>query len=100
VVRARQEMDITLCEYNIIHGFTSVNVEPSRVGATRHRGRNLNKELRREVGSGVSLSASFVSAEKSKYSTLNTNLRAAQAADDELDHLTGDALQKQHARVK
>jgi hypothetical protein len=92
VVRAQQEMDITLCEYNIAHGFTSINDEPGKVGATRHRGRNLDKELHREVGSGVSVSASFVSAEKLKYSTPNKNLRAAQAAADELDYLMGGAL--------
>jgi hypothetical protein len=73
-------MNITLREYNVAHGFASLNAEPNRVGATRLRGHNLDKDLRREANSGMSMSASFLSAEKPKYSTLDKTLRAAQAA--------------------
>jgi hypothetical protein len=93
-------MDITLCEYNIAHVFASVNAEPSKVGATRLRVRNLYKDLRREANSCVSMSASFVSPEKTKYSTPDKIIRVSQAAAEELDHLTGDALLKQQDRVK
>jgi hypothetical protein len=100
VARIQQEMNITLREYNIAHGFASVNAEPSRVAGNRLVGRNLDKDLRREAHSGASVSASFVSAEKPKYSTPDKTLRATQAAADELDHLTGDALLKQQAQVR
>jgi hypothetical protein len=93
-------MDITLREYNITHGFTSVNAEPSKVGAARLRGRNLDKDLRREAGPGVSMSASFVAAEKPKYSTPDKMLRTTQAGADELEHITGDALLNSKAHVK
>jgi hypothetical protein len=38
--------------------------------------------------------------EKPKYSTPDKTLRDAQAAVEELDRLSGDALTKQQARVK
>jgi hypothetical protein len=49
---------------------------------------NLNKELNSDDRSGVSMSASYVSAERPKYSTLAKNLRATQAAANELMHLS------------
>jgi hypothetical protein len=85
-------MDITFHEYNIAHGFTTINNEPSKVGNVRHRGGNLNRELRRDGRSDISMSTSFVSAERPKYITPAKNLRVAQAAAEELQHLLGDAL--------
>jgi hypothetical protein len=52
VAYAQQELNITLREYNATHGFASVSADPARVAATRLRGRNLDKDLRREVHSG------------------------------------------------
>jgi hypothetical protein len=46
------------------------------------------------------MSATYISADKPKYSSPAKNLSAAQAAAAELPHLAGDALRKQHARVK
>jgi hypothetical protein len=84
---ARQELDITDRKYNISHGFTPVNNEPSRVGDVRNRGRNLNKELNGDGISGVSMSTTYVSAGRPKYRTHAKNLRAAQAANEDLPML-------------
>jgi hypothetical protein len=46
------------------------------------------------------MSACLALAEKSKYSTPDKTLRAAQAAVEELDTLSGDSLIKQQAQVK
>jgi hypothetical protein len=95
IARTRQELDIIVCEYNIAHGFTPVNNEPSHVGKVRDRGRNINRELARDGKSNTSMSATYVSADKPKYSTLAKNLKAAQAATYELPNLSGEALRKE-----
>jgi hypothetical protein len=84
---ARQELDITVRTYKISHRFTPVNNEPSRVGDVRNRGRNLNKELNGDGISGVSMSTTYVSAGRPKYRTHAKNLRAAQAANEDLPML-------------
>ena len=100
MARAQQELNITLREYNAAHGFASVSADPARVAATRLRGRNLDKDLRREGLSGKSVSASLSPAEKPKYRSPDKTLRAAQAAVEALESLSGDAPVKQQARVK
>jgi hypothetical protein len=45
VARTQQALNITLREYNVSHGFALVDADPSRVAATRLRGRNLEKGL-------------------------------------------------------
>jgi hypothetical protein len=100
VSRAQQELNITLREYNAAHGFASVSIDPARVAATRLRGHNLDKELRREVHSGKSMSVSLSLAENPKYSTPDKTLRAARAAVEACESLSGDALAKQQAQVK
>ncbi|KAK1617002.1 hypothetical protein QYE76_022519 [Lolium multiflorum] len=77
-----------------------LSADLARVAATRLRGRNLDKDLRREVHSGKSMSVSLSPAKKPKYSTPDKTLRAAQAAVEALESLSGDALVKQQARVK
>lgn len=71
VACARQELDISLHEYNKAHGLNSTALtNPSRVGEVRNRGRNLNAEIARD-GRGVpAASASFASALRPKYNTL------------------------------
>ncbi|KAM0919739.1 hypothetical protein ACQ4PT_007916 [Festuca glaucescens] len=98
IARVRQELDITLREYNTAQGLANV-AEPSRVHI-RLRGKNLNKEIARNGRAESSMSATHISAPKPVYSTPAKNLRAAQAAAVELQHLTSDALRKQQARVK
>ncbi|KAM0839317.1 hypothetical protein ACQ4PT_060393 [Festuca glaucescens] len=98
VARVRQELDITLREYNTTQGLANDD-EPSRVHI-RLRGKNLNKEITRNGRAESSMSATHILAPKPVYSTHAQNLRAAQAAAAELQHLTGGALRKQQARVK
>jgi hypothetical protein len=69
IVRAQQELNITLREYNDAHGFASVSANPARVVAAQLRGRNLDKDLRREIHSVKSMSVSLSHAEKLKYSS-------------------------------
>nr|XP_051189951.1 uncharacterized protein LOC127303235 [Lolium perenne] len=49
IIRARQELNLTLREYNAAHGFASVNTNLARVAGNRLRSRNLDQDLRREV---------------------------------------------------
>jgi hypothetical protein len=100
VVCAQQALNITLRDHNVSHGFASVSADPGRVAAAQLNGRNLEKDLRREVHSGTTMSASVLPVEKPKYSTPDKTLRATQAVAEELDHLLGVALIKQQARVK
>lgn len=101
VARARQELEISLREYNKAHGLNSTAVDnPRRVGEVRNRGRNLNAEIARDGRAMPAVSASYVLALKPKYSTPVKNLRAAEAAAEELPNLTGEALRLQQLRVK
>jgi len=95
----RQELDISMREYNTAHGFTPVAKLPSRIGEVRNRGRNLNDEFARDGRSKSNLSASPMSADRPVYSTPAKNMRAAEAAAVELSSLTGEPLRKQQARV-
>ncbi|KAK1665476.1 hypothetical protein QYE76_053635 [Lolium multiflorum] len=49
IVKAQQELNLTLREYNAAHGFASVSAHPARVAGNRLKGRNLDQDLRREV---------------------------------------------------
>ncbi|KAM0923579.1 hypothetical protein ACQ4PT_005449 [Festuca glaucescens] len=100
VIRAQQELNLTLREYNAAHGFASVSANSARVAGNRLRGRNLDQDLRREVLSGKSASVSLGPVEKPKYSSPDKTLKAARAAVEACDSLSGDALAKQQARVK
>lgn len=95
IARAQQELNLTLREYNAAHGFASVSANPARVAATRLRGRTLDKDLRREVLSGKTMSVSLGPAEKPKYSSPDKTLKAAKAAVEACESLSGDALVKQ-----
>lgn len=98
MARARQELEISLREYNKAHGLNSTAVDnPSQVGEVRNRGRNLNAEIARDGRAMPAVSASYVLALKPKYSTPVKNLKAAA---EELPNLTGEALRLQQLRVK
>jgi multidrug efflux pump subunit AcrA (membrane-fusion protein) len=72
IVKAQQELNLTLRKYNAAHGFTSVSANPVRAAGNRLRGRNLDQDLRREVLSGKSASVSLSMIEKPKYSSPDT----------------------------
>ena len=64
------------------------------------REKNLNDDFAKVAESSsktTSISGSFTSTVRPKYSSPAKNLRAAQAAAEKLPHLTGDALVKQQA---
>jgi hypothetical protein len=100
VIRAQQELNLTLREYNAAHGFASVSAYPPRVAGNWLRDRNLDQDLRREVHYGKTVPASLGSVEKPKYSSPDKTLRAARDAVEACDSLSGDALAKQQAHVK
>ena len=89
---AREDFERSLCEYNLVHGFTPVAKGPSRLKEVRDRGRRLNAEI--EKDGRTSRTSSVLSAEKPRYSTPAKTLRAAEAALAELPHLSGEALKK------
>ena len=88
VARIRQELDISMREYNSAHGFTPVANPVSRINEVRARGRDLNLEIERDGRARSARTASHVSAEKPRYSTPGKNLRAAEAAAAELPGLS------------
>ncbi|XP_024310616.1 uncharacterized protein LOC104584890 isoform X3 [Brachypodium distachyon] len=101
VANARQQLDISLREYNKARGLSSTALTNlSRVGEIRTRGKNLNAGIAREGRGAPTVSASFASALKPKYNTPVKNLRAAEAAAEELPNFTGEALRQQQLRVK
>ena len=65
----------------------------------RTRGRDLNAEIARDGRAKSGRTASYVSADKPRYSTPAKNLRAAEAAAAELPGLSGEARRKQQDRV-
>jgi hypothetical protein len=100
IFKAQQELNLTLREYNSAHGFASVSANPPRVAGNRLRGCNPDQDLRREVLSGKSASVSLSMIEEPKYSSPDKTLKAARAAVEACDSLSGDALAKQQARVR
>ena len=100
IIRAQRELNLTLREYNAAHGFASVSAQPARVPENRLRARNLDRDLRKEILTGKSTSASLSIVEKPKYSSPDKTIKAARAAVEMCDSLTGDALAKQQDRVR
>ncbi|KAK1697702.1 hypothetical protein QYE76_014399 [Lolium multiflorum] len=59
VIRAQQELNLTLHEYNAAHGFASVSANHARVAGNRLKARNLDQDLRRGVLSEQEITWSF-----------------------------------------
>lgn len=100
IIQAQRELNLTLREYNAAHGFASVSAQAARIPENRLKARNLDQDLRKEILTGKSASASLSIVEKSKYSSPDKTIKAARAAVEMCDSLTGDALAKQQDRVR
>ncbi|KAK1670916.1 hypothetical protein QYE76_059075 [Lolium multiflorum] len=100
IVRAQRELNLTLREYNAAHGFASVSAHAARIPENRLKARNLDHDLRKEVLAGKSTSASVSIVEKPKYSSPDKTIKAAKAAVELCESLSGDALAKQQERVR
>ncbi|KAK1668543.1 hypothetical protein QYE76_056702 [Lolium multiflorum] len=91
---AKRQMEITQREYNRAHGLTPGGDGPSRAGQIRRRGRDLGAEIARDGAPSPT-----PSAEQPVYNTPDKNMRAAQAAAEELNRLEGEELRRQTKRV-
>ena len=100
IVRAQRELNLTVREYNAAHGFASVSAHAARMPENRLKARNLDQDLRKEVLAGKSTSASVSIMEKPKYSSPDKTIKAAKAAVELCESLSGDALAKQQERVR
>jgi hypothetical protein len=76
---AKRQLEITRREYDRAHGFTPGGDNPSRAGQIRRRGGGLAAEIDRD---GAEAPAPFV--ELPFYNTPDKNMRAAEAAAEEL----------------
>ncbi|KAK1643827.1 hypothetical protein QYE76_061632 [Lolium multiflorum] len=100
IIRAQRELNLTLREYNAAHGFASVSAHAARMPENRLKARNLDQDLRKEVLAGKSASVSVSIVEKPKYSSPDKTIKAAKAAVELCESLSGDELAKQQERVK
>ncbi|KAK1616336.1 hypothetical protein QYE76_021853 [Lolium multiflorum] len=100
IIRAQRELNLTLREYNAAHGFASVSAHAARIPENRLKARNLDQDLRKEVLTGKSASVSVSIVEKPKYSSPDKTIKAAKAAVELCESLSGDELAKQQERVK
>ncbi|KAK1665990.1 hypothetical protein QYE76_054149 [Lolium multiflorum] len=91
---AKRQMEITQREYNRAHGFTPAGDNPSRAGQIRRRGGGLGAEIARDGAESPA-----PSMEQPVYNTPDKNMRAAQAAAEELSRLQGEELRRQTKRV-
>ncbi|KAK1644069.1 hypothetical protein QYE76_061874 [Lolium multiflorum] len=91
---AKRQMEITQREYNRAHGFTPAGDNPSRAGQIRRRGGGLGAEIARDGAESPA-----PSTERPVYNTPDKNMRAAEAAAEELNRLQGEELRRQTKRV-
>ncbi|KAK1626781.1 hypothetical protein QYE76_001096 [Lolium multiflorum] len=91
---AKRQLEITRREYDRAHGLTPGSDGPSRAGQIRRRGRDLGAEIDRD---GAETPAP--SMELPIYNTPDKNMRAAEAAAEELSLLEGEELRRQTRRV-
>ncbi|KAK1617033.1 hypothetical protein QYE76_022550 [Lolium multiflorum] len=91
---AKRQLEINQREYNRAHGFTPAGDNPSRAGQIRRRGGGLGAEIARDGAESPA-----PSAEQPVYNTPDKNMRAAQAAAEELNRLEGEELRRQTKRV-
>ena len=104
MAETRDEFDRCLREYKAAHQFTPAPKGPSRLGQVRDRGKQINAELQKEARPQASRTPSVMSVPRKmyympSYDTPAKALRAAQAAMAELAHLTGEARERQQARI-
>ncbi|KAK1653369.1 hypothetical protein QYE76_071174 [Lolium multiflorum] len=100
ILQVQRELNLTLREYNDAHGFASVSAHAARLLENRLKARNLDQDLRKEIHAGKSTSASVSIVEKPKYSSPDKTIKAAKAAMEMCDSLSGEALAKQQDRVR
>ena len=95
VSRIKLDIDMRMREYNMANGFKPVTPRVAVAAKEKDKGKNLAKDFARVAESSTrdtSVSGSFTSTINPNYSSPAKNMRAAQAAADELPNLTGDAL--------
>ncbi|KAI5000681.1 hypothetical protein ZWY2020_010640 [Hordeum vulgare] len=85
VASAKCRMEATQREYNSAYGLTPISDAPSRLGSVRTRGRFI---------------AEVLGGDLPTYETTATNMRAAQAAMEEMASLEGNERAFQEKRVK
>ena len=91
---------MNLREYNIVHGFDTVDNQPSRIDKIRGRVKNLGKEIERDGNSRSGISVSSMLVPKPHYSSPAKTYKAAEVAAAELPSLSGDMLRRQQERVR
>ncbi|KAK1692123.1 hypothetical protein QYE76_008820 [Lolium multiflorum] len=94
VAAVKRQLEITRREFDRAHGLTPAGNNPSRVGQIRHRGGGLGAEIDRDGADSPA-----PSMELPVYNTPEKNLRAAEAAAEELSRLEGEELRRQTRRV-
>ncbi|KAK1664687.1 hypothetical protein QYE76_052846 [Lolium multiflorum] len=91
---AKRQWEISQREFNRAHGLTPAGDNPSRAGQIRRRGGALGAEIARDGAESPA-----PSMEPPVYNTPDKNMRAAQAAAEELSRLEGEELRRQTKRV-
>ncbi|KAK1677037.1 hypothetical protein QYE76_037885 [Lolium multiflorum] len=94
VAAAQRQLQITRREFDRAHGFTPAGNAPSRAGQIRRRGGDLGAEIDRDGAESPA-----PSMELPIYNTPEKNMRAAEAAAEELSRLEGEELRRQTRRV-
>ncbi|KAK1698246.1 hypothetical protein QYE76_014943 [Lolium multiflorum] len=94
VAAAQRQLQITRREFDRAHGFTPAGNAPSRAGQIRRREGDLGAEIDRDGAESPA-----PSMELPIYNTPEKNMRAAEAAAEELSRLEGEELRRQTRRV-
>nr|XP_051199093.1 uncharacterized protein LOC127312612 [Lolium perenne] len=94
VAAAKRQLEITRREFDRAHGFTPAGNYPSRAGQIRRRGGGLGAEIDRDGADSPA-----PSMELPAYNTPDKNMRAAEAAAEELSRLEGEELRCETRRV-
>jgi len=87
VAASQRRLEASLREFNHVHGGTPAAAGPSRLGQVQRRGGDLGNEMLRDGQAGLRPAAAMP-----VYSTPAKNMRAAEAASRELEHLEGEEL--------
>ncbi|KAK1613789.1 hypothetical protein QYE76_019306 [Lolium multiflorum] len=91
---AKRQLEITRRKYDRVQGFTPGCNDPSRASQIHRRGGGLGTEIDRDGADSPA-----PSMELPIYNTPEKNLRAAEAAAEELSRLEGEELRRQTRRV-
>ncbi|KAK1595175.1 hypothetical protein QYE76_026953 [Lolium multiflorum] len=86
---AKRQLEINRREYDRANGFTPGGDNPSRAGQIHRRGGGLGAEIARDGAESPA-----PSTEQPVYNTPDKNMRAAQAAAEELNRLEGEELRR------